>query len=152
MANDMFGGVYEAAGAAIKQWMKKLDLKPPDLAAELHTDMQFLSQSTASCYIGGIRKGLLFGGSGKRVNPEQALERLSVFLFYLGMTPESPMILDHGDDPFNPVQNPKKISLIKYIRRQAPDFVYPPKQKPKSRIAKKQLKDAGLDEKILLAA
>jgi len=152
MSYDMFGGVYETAGTAIKQWMKKLDLKPPDLAEELHMDMQFPSPSTASCYIGGIRKGLLFGGSGKRADPKQALERLSVFLFYLGMTKDSPMILDHGDDPFNPIENPKKISLIKYIKNLEPNFVYPPAEKPAKRIPAKQLKDAGLDEKVLLAA
>ena len=114
MANDMFGGVYETAGAAIKQWMKKLKLNVKITAAEMHDEIGYPSESAAACYIGGLRKGQLFGGSGKRSNPEKALERLSVFLWYLGMTKDSPMILDHGDDPFNPIENPKKISFVLY--------------------------------------
>jgi hypothetical protein len=148
MANDMFGGVYEAAGAAIGLWMKKLKLKLKPVAADIHEAMGFPSESTAACYIGGLRKGQLFGGTGKRANPEQALERLSVFLYYLGMTEKNPVIYDPGDDPFNPPANPRKISLIKYIKKLDSRFAYPPAKPPAKRIDSRQLQAAGLEQKV----
>ena len=131
--------------------MKKLKINLMQASEDLYQELGFAKASSAQGFIGAVRQGYLSGGSGKRANPEQALERLSVLLYYLGMTEESPVIADPGSDPFNPPENPKKIPLIKYIKELEPNFAYPPAKPPKKRIAEKHVQAAGL-EKIVFAA